>query len=114
MNEDERLKAEVMRELEWDPQVDAARIGVSVAHGAVTPTAAEELKVELDQSDKPDDAEIAPAARDPRHPRRHRREERDHRAVGRDAEARVRRAPRRRGDPADCTVLGRCAWSGAC
>lgn len=85
MDDDERIKAEVMHELEWDPQVDAAHIGVSVAHGAVTLTGhvgryserlaavraaeriygvravADELEVELHRADRPDDSEIAHA-----------------------------------------------------
>jgi osmotically-inducible protein OsmY len=35
---DKQLQQEVLRELEWDPQVDAAHIGVSVEDGAVTLT----------------------------------------------------------------------------
>src|SRR4029078_13331886 len=35
---DERLKREVERELEWDPQVDHTRIGVTVKNGAVALT----------------------------------------------------------------------------
>jgi osmotically-inducible protein OsmY len=34
--EDKRLQEAVMRELEWDPKVDAAHIGVSAKDGAVT------------------------------------------------------------------------------
>jgi osmotically-inducible protein OsmY len=38
MDADEKLKREVERELEWDPQIDASRIGVTVKNGAVTLT----------------------------------------------------------------------------
>jgi osmotically-inducible protein OsmY len=37
-NSDKRIQEEVLRELEWDPEVDAAHIGVSVEEGAVTLT----------------------------------------------------------------------------
>jgi osmotically-inducible protein OsmY len=36
MKSDEDLQSDVMAELRWDPMVDAADIGVSVEHGAVT------------------------------------------------------------------------------
>jgi osmotically-inducible protein OsmY len=38
MKSDLELKADVERELEWEPSVDAARIGVAVKDGAVTLT----------------------------------------------------------------------------
>jgi len=34
--DDKTLRARVMEQLEWDPQVDAAHIGVSAKDGAVT------------------------------------------------------------------------------
>jgi osmotically-inducible protein OsmY len=36
MDQDKSLQEAVMKELEWDPKVDAAHIGVSVKDGAVT------------------------------------------------------------------------------
>jgi osmotically-inducible protein OsmY len=36
MDDDRRIQEAVMRELEWDPKVDAANIGVSASNGAVT------------------------------------------------------------------------------
>jgi osmotically-inducible protein OsmY len=38
VDNDKELQAAVMRELEWDPQVDAANIGVTASDGAVTLT----------------------------------------------------------------------------
>jgi osmotically-inducible protein OsmY len=38
MTDDQDLQREVMKELEWDPQVNAAHIGVAVKDGAVTLT----------------------------------------------------------------------------
>ena len=38
MDNDQELKQEVERELEWDPKVDAANVGVVVTDGAVTLT----------------------------------------------------------------------------
>lgn len=81
--DDKALQDAVMRELEWDPKVDAAHIGVSVDLGAVTLTGhvssyaeklaavraaervhgvtavADELKVELPGSSVRDDTDIA-------------------------------------------------------
>ncbi|MGZ4335007.1 MAG: BON domain-containing protein [Gaiellaceae bacterium] len=83
--DDKRVKAEVMRELKWEPRVDAARIGVFVENGAVTlkgrvssyaeklaaveaaervhgvRAVADELEVELPAADVRDDTEIAKA-----------------------------------------------------
>lgn len=83
--DDRRLRAQVLRELKWDPRVDDARIGVFVEDGAVTLTGrvssyperlaaveaaervsgvrsvADELEVELSRADVRDDAEIAKA-----------------------------------------------------
>jgi osmotically-inducible protein OsmY len=80
---DSELQSAAMQELEFDPQVDAAHIGVSVKDGAVTLTGhvssyseklaavraaervygvkavADEIKVQLPGSDDRDDAEIA-------------------------------------------------------
>ncbi len=38
MTEDESLRSQVVKELEWDPKVDAARIGVAAKDGVVTLT----------------------------------------------------------------------------
>ena len=38
MQLDKELQADVIRELDWEPKVDAANIGVSVDKGAVTLT----------------------------------------------------------------------------
>jgi osmotically-inducible protein OsmY len=38
MTDDQDLQRQVMKELEWDPQVSAAHIGVAVTNGAVTLT----------------------------------------------------------------------------
>ncbi len=80
---DSELQSAVMQELEFDPQVDAAHIGVSAKDGAVTLTGhvssysekvaavraaervygvravADEIKVKLPGSDVRDDTEIA-------------------------------------------------------
>jgi osmotically-inducible protein OsmY len=85
MREDRTLQSDVMRELEWDPAVDAAHIGVSVRDGAVTLTGkvsgyaervhamkaaervygvraiADELKIELPRSHARDDSAVAEA-----------------------------------------------------
>ena len=82
---DRTLQSDVMRELEWDPAVDAAHIGVSVRDGAVTLTGkvsnynervhavkaaervygvraiADELELRLPRSDAHDDSAIAEA-----------------------------------------------------
>jgi osmotically-inducible protein OsmY len=82
---DEKLKEDVERELEWDPKVDAAHIGVVVEDGAVTLTGyvktyseklaairaaervygvkavADELEVRLEGSNVQDDTAIAQA-----------------------------------------------------
>jgi osmotically-inducible protein OsmY len=85
MGSDERLKREVERELEWDPEVDAAHIAVIVENGAVTLTGyvskypekveavraaervlgvravADEIEVRLPGADAQDDTAIAKA-----------------------------------------------------
>ena len=38
VSEDLRLRNAVMRQLEWDPEVDASEIGVAARNGAVTLT----------------------------------------------------------------------------
>ena len=38
LENDDALRAEVIKELEWDPEVDAAHVGVAVTAGAVTLT----------------------------------------------------------------------------
>jgi osmotically-inducible protein OsmY len=82
---DIQLQQEVLRELEWDPEVDAAHIGVSVKDGAVTLTGhvssyseklaavraaervygvkavADEIEVRLPGSSARDDTDIAEA-----------------------------------------------------
>jgi osmotically-inducible protein OsmY len=84
-NSDKQLQEEVMRELEWDPEIDATHVGVSVENGAVTLTGhvstyserlaavraaervygvkvvADELEVKLPGSISPDDTDIAEA-----------------------------------------------------
>jgi len=81
--DDKVIQEAVMRELDWDPKVDAAHIGVSVKNGAVTLTGhvssyseklaavkaaervygvkavADEIKVRLPTSDVRDDTDIA-------------------------------------------------------
>jgi osmotically-inducible protein OsmY len=81
--DDKLIQEAVMRELDWDPKVDAAHIGVSVKNGAVTLTGhvssysekleavkaaervygvkavADEIKVRLPTSDVRDDTDIA-------------------------------------------------------
>jgi osmotically-inducible protein OsmY len=83
MDTDKRLQEAVMRELEWDPKVDSAHIGVSAKDGAVTLTGhvttysekmaavraaervygvkavADELEVKLSSLTKRDDTDIA-------------------------------------------------------
>jgi osmotically-inducible protein OsmY len=83
---DKKLQDAVMRELSWEPRVDAAHIGVSASDGAVTLTGqvetfsartaavsaaervygvravADDLEVKLYGPHKPSDAEIAEAA----------------------------------------------------
>lgn len=85
MDSDKELQAAVMRELEWDPAVDAAHIGVIAKDGAVTLTGyvssysekiaavraaervygvkavADEIEVRLPGSDVRDDSAIAEA-----------------------------------------------------
>lgn len=82
---DKQLQEDVLRELEWDPEVDAAHIGVSVEDGSVTLTGhvssyseklaavraaervfgvravADELEVRLPGSEARDDSDMAEA-----------------------------------------------------
>jgi osmotically-inducible protein OsmY len=82
---DKQLRDEVMRELEWDPEVDATHVGVSVKDGAVTlaghvssyserlaavraaervygvKAVADELEVKLPGTSSRDDTEVAEA-----------------------------------------------------
>lgn len=85
MKDDKTLQADVMRELAWDPAVEAAHVGVSVHEGAVTVTGkvstynekahalaaaervygvkavADDLEVELPGAHSRDDSSIAEA-----------------------------------------------------